>query len=88
MSQPNHHGALSDDDLVFERPRTAAAALGISIATFWRRVKDDPDFPALVALGPHSVGMVRGERRAYARKLIARRDAAHRKGNGHNGGEA
>lgn len=88
MYQPNPHGALSDDDLVFERPRTAAAALGMSIATFWRRVKDDPDFPSLVQLGPNSVGMVRGERRAYARKLIARRDAAHCNSNSHNGGEA
>lgn len=67
--------AMSDDDLVIERPRTAAAALGISIATFWRKVKAEPGFPQLVRLGANSVGMVRGERLAYARRLIAERDA-------------
>jgi predicted DNA-binding transcriptional regulator AlpA len=67
-------GAVSDD-LVIERPRTAAAALGISLATFWRKLKDEPGFPQLVRLGPNSVGIVRAERLDYTRRLIAERDA-------------
>jgi predicted DNA-binding transcriptional regulator AlpA len=70
---------MSEEDLVIERPRTAAAALGISLATFWRKVKREPGFPQLVRLGPNSVGIVRGERRAYARRLIAERDAGQRR---------
>ncbi len=33
------------------RPKQAAEALGISLATFWRRAKDEPDFPPLIKLG-------------------------------------
>ena len=50
------------DDVVIERPRVAASKLGFSLATFWRRVKEDPDFPKLVRLGPNSVGLIQAER--------------------------
>ena len=60
--------------LVIERPREVAKALGISPATFWRRVKNDPDFPQLIRLGTRSVGIIRGEREQYVRKLMAERE--------------
>jgi prophage regulatory protein len=32
------------------RPRQAADALGIALSTFWKRAKDDPDFPPIINL--------------------------------------
>ena len=40
---------LTDDDDTVERPRASAHAMGFSLATWWRRVKDDPEFPPAVS---------------------------------------
>ncbi len=69
---PSVAGAFDTDYYTIERPRPAAAALGISLATFWRRCKSDPDFPPLVRHGA-IVGVIRGERIAYTKRLMARR---------------
>jgi predicted DNA-binding transcriptional regulator AlpA len=57
--------AIKDDDEVIERPRAAARAMGFSLATFWRRAKDDPEFPPLYRLSRRIVGIKRGDRRRY-----------------------
>jgi predicted DNA-binding transcriptional regulator AlpA len=60
---------------IIERPKDFAAALGISLATLWRRVKNEPDFPQPLTLSDQAVGFLRSERLAYIGRLVARRDA-------------
>lgn len=35
------------------RPRQAAAYCGISLPTFYRYARNDPDFPRLIKIGPN-----------------------------------
>jgi predicted DNA-binding transcriptional regulator AlpA len=53
------------------RPREAAAYLGIGLSTFWRRVKNEPDFPKLRKLSPKTSVALRGELDAYLAQLPA-----------------
>jgi predicted DNA-binding transcriptional regulator AlpA len=65
---------FNNDDVV-ERPKDFAAALGISLATLWRRVKREPGFPQPVTLSEHASGFLRSERMAYIARLVRERDA-------------
>ena len=49
------------------RPKTVMQRAGISPATFWRRVKNDPNFPTVFALGSGSraVGIFEDEFEAW-----------------------
>jgi predicted DNA-binding transcriptional regulator AlpA len=61
--------------LIFESPRQTCKACDFSMSTFWRRVKTDPDFPKPVYVSPKMPRIIKGEREAYQRKLMAERDA-------------
>jgi hypothetical protein len=65
----------TDDDDTLERPRASAKAMGFSVATWWRRAKDDPDFPPLYRPSARVVGIKRGDRRRYV-ELRREREAA------------
>jgi predicted DNA-binding transcriptional regulator AlpA len=54
--------------------RVGLAELGISVATGWRRSKDDPDFPKLIQLGPQMRCFVEDELERYKQILIERRE--------------
>ena len=56
-------------------PRRAAECEGISLATFWRRVKDDPAHPKPIKLSANRVGVIVAEHNAYIAMKIAERDA-------------
>jgi prophage regulatory protein len=64
---------MSDHLLSIERPQQVWARLNVSPATGWRRVRNDPDFPRPVKLGPNSTGFLRHEVDAYIRTLAERR---------------
>lgn len=55
------------------RPTQAAAYIGSSVPTFWRRVKDDPDFPRPFKVGPNSTVVMRASLDAW---LKAKQEAA------------
>ena len=50
------------------RPREAAEALGIGLSTFWLKAKTDPDFPALISLGPKATVVREADLEAYVEK--------------------
>lgn len=59
------------------RPKEAQARLGIGHDKFWRDVKNGT-LPALVRLGPKSVGHVEEELDAYIEGLMSKRATASR----------
>lgn len=48
------------------RPREAAAAMGVSVSSFWRMAQQ-PDFPALVKLSPRCTRVREEELAAFMR---------------------
>lgn len=55
------------------RPRQAAEYIGISIASFWRIAKSDPDFPTPFKLSANSSAIMREDLDAW---LKAKQEAA------------
>jgi len=57
------------------RPKTVMQRAGISPATFWRRVKNDPNFPKVFPLGSESraVGVFEDEFNAWLNQCSANR---------------
>lgn len=43
------------------RPKQAAAYIGVSLPTYWRFTKDDPDFPRPFKLGANASAVMRDE---------------------------
>jgi predicted DNA-binding transcriptional regulator AlpA len=64
------------DAIVFESPRQTCKVCDFSMSTFWRRVKLDPAFPKPVYLSPKMPRIIKSEREAYQRMLMAEREAA------------
>jgi predicted DNA-binding transcriptional regulator AlpA len=52
------------------RPNHLAKKLGMSPATLWRRVKQDPDFPQPVRLSSGMTGFVEAESDAYIERKV------------------
>jgi prophage regulatory protein len=52
-----------------------AAALGLSVATLYRRLNDDPSFPKPIATGRNSRGFLASEVAAWLAARKAARDA-------------
>ncbi|BCG00233.1 hypothetical protein PPGU19_048010 [Paraburkholderia sp. PGU19] len=60
--------ALTDDDLtLIDTGETMAMLGGISIATLWRLIDSDPEFPAPIRLRGKYRYWMRGPMRAYVR---------------------
>ncbi len=55
------------------RPTQAAAYIGASVPTFWRRIKEDPTFPRPFKVGPNSTAVMRADLDAW---LKAKQEAA------------
>lgn len=55
------------------RPKQAAAYIGVSLPTFWRYAKEEPDFPQPFRLGANASAVMREELDAW---LKAKREAA------------
>lgn len=53
------------------RPKQAADSLGMSVPTLYRRAKDDPDFPTLIALGPNITVISEEQIEQYVAKKAA-----------------
>lgn len=47
----------SHDEPALLRPSAAARRLGISKSTLWRLVRNDPDFPRPIRLGPRTTAL-------------------------------
>lgn len=47
------------------RPKRGASYIDVSIATFWRLVKDDPKFPAPFKIGPNCTVVKRADLDAW-----------------------
>jgi len=54
------------------RPKQAAQYIGLSLPTFWRLVKDDPQFPQPFRLGANSRAVMRADLDAW---LESKREA-------------
>lgn len=52
----------------FLRPQKVADTLGISLASFWRIAKAEPDFPQLIKLSPRCTVVRAAELSAYMDK--------------------
>lgn len=55
------------------RPKQAAAYIGVSLPTFWRYAKEEPDFPHPFKLGANASAVMKDELDAW---LNAKREAA------------
>lgn len=67
------------------RMKVAAKQLGVSPATMWRRIKNDPSFPRLIRIGsaPRSaVGFYQCEIGEYLEKSTQERETKKSKGVG------
>lgn len=61
------------------RPTAAATVLGISLSTFWRRSKEDPDFPPVIRLSPRCAVVREEDLAAYMAKKAEQSVAATRR---------
>jgi predicted DNA-binding transcriptional regulator AlpA len=72
-------GALTDDDLtLIGTGETMAMLGGISIATLWRLIDSDPEFPAPIRLRGKYRYWMRGPMRAYVRMRAERAEREKR----------
>lgn len=56
---------------VLLRPREAAEHLRIGLSTFWRRAKEEADFPKLIKLGPRTTCVRSADLEAYIARKAA-----------------
>lgn len=54
------------------RPKQAAQYIGVSLPSFWRYAKYDPDFPRPLRLGPNARAVMRDDLDAW---LASKREA-------------
>jgi predicted DNA-binding transcriptional regulator AlpA len=66
---------LSQHEVLIPRSEARRRVGGISRATEHRRLKNEPDWPRPVAIGPGKSGYVQSEIDSYVAKRIAARNA-------------